>query len=104
MMTLSVTPRFRGRRLSRRDDTNHVALTATTVTNDQKTQARAETEQNEPLLVRRVIRIRNQFGALVRENRARLIEAHPVFPEIRRRLGGVPLEAQVGHKTSITIS
>jgi hypothetical protein len=64
---------------------------------DQQPKAIAEAEQDEALLLFRMIGISDQEGVIIAKHGLRLLEGDTVLPAIGRILASIPLEPQPGH-------
>lgn len=63
------------------------------MTDDQESQVGADTEEDETLFAFRMVRVVDELGAIINENRFRLFEADAVLPGIGGSLFFIPLEA-----------
>ena len=70
------------------------------MTYDQRPQARAESQENEPILVVRVVRIGDQKCLLVQEYRFGLGERHTVLARVCHVLAFVPDELKISHRNA----
>ena len=61
----------------------------------------APAQEKKPFLDLRVVGVVAQQGSLIREDRGRLLEGHPVLGLIRGILATVPFEDQSAHAPSV---
>jgi hypothetical protein len=65
------------------------------VANHKRSQGVTETHENEPLFIVRVIRIINEAGVVIVEDRLSLLEGNAVLADIGAVLTGIPFEPEV---------
>ena len=76
--------------LAGRDDADDIALRAVAVADHEKPQATAQAEQDKPVFLFRVIRVIDELGVLVCEDRLSVVKAHAVLAQVGCRLLGDP--------------
>jgi len=68
---------------------------------DQQAQRRTQTEQDEPFFATRMVRVVDQHRVVIEKNRLRFFKRNAVLALVFSVLPLIPLEAQLGHATSI---
>jgi hypothetical protein len=71
---------------TRGNDPYDLVVPSVTVADDEHSQLRADAEQDEPILVVRMVWIVNEQAVLVREDALRLLERNAVLPDVGRIL------------------
>src|SRR5262249_32093739 len=85
-----------------RDDADDVVVLAVHVDDDEEPDRRAEAQEQEAILVARVIRVLDEERELVGEDRGGLLEGDAVLGLVGGGLARVPFESDVGHAASVT--
>lgn len=97
MAPLYVKAAFLAGGLSGGDDADNVALLPITVDDNQEAEATTETEENEAILIFRVIRIVDKASTIIGKGCLGFFEGNAVLSQVLRCLLGIPLNAQVRH-------
>ena len=67
------------------------------VDDDQHTECDAQADEEQPLLPRRMLRNRNQYGIVIGEDGLCLLETDAMFDNVRSCFRRIPREVQIGH-------
>ena len=67
------------------------------MTNNQQSQRTTQAQKNKTVLIVGVIRVIDQLGSLIDENRFGLFKTDPVLLDVCRSFALIPLKAQIAH-------
>src|SRR5207245_6626332 len=86
-------------RSSCRNESNHRFVRPIGVHDYKNPEARAQSQQHEPIFIPRVLGIAKQEGVVISKNRLRFLEGHAMLSKVDPRLRGVPFDADRHHRS-----
>ena len=89
--------------LARGYDTNYRIFSAVAVTDHEYPQDEAHAEEDEAVLVLRMVRIEKANRALIQEDRLRLLKRDAMLTFVLAALRAIPFEAQLIHMYTVLI-